>query len=385
MDKVFNKRQTAEVADVFLSCSEDFLHINHICHQQQKAFNDIICCRTSQMGGHISTCNHCGYKQQAYNSCHNRHCPKGQFLKQEQWVDKLKGRLIPGRYFHIVFSVPHLLNQLFYINQKLCYKLMFEASSLALQRAGRNPRFLGADTGAVAVLHTWGQTLSYHPHIHMLVPGGGLSEDGMEWTESPKKFFVPVKALSAMFRGILIRLIKEQLDKNAIRLPDEFPDFTELKRRLYEKNWNVYSKKALTGVNSVLEYLGRYTHRVAISNSRITRIENGEVTFRYKNYRKKGIQQLMTISCTEFTRRFMMHILPMGFYKIRYYGILATANINTKRQQAIALIGKSILLPRLEGLNAYEVYRILRGKDPARCPKCNIGIMVRYTLESASG
>jgi len=262
---------------------------------------------------------------------------------------------------------------------------MFEASSLALQRAGRNPRFLGADTGAVAVLHTWGQTLSYHPHIHMLVPAGGLSEDGMEWTESPKKFFVPVKALSAMFRGILIRLIREQLDKNAIRLPDEFPDFTALKKRLYEKNWNVYSKKALTGVNSVLDYLGRYTHRVAISNSRITRIENGEVTFRYKNYRKKGIQQLMTISCTEFTRRFMMHVLPKGFYKIRYYGILATANINTKRQQAIALIGKSILLPRLEGLNAYEVYRILRGKDPARCAKCNIGIMVRYTLEAAPG
>ena len=150
-------------------------------------------------------------------------------------MDKLKGRLIPGRYFHIVFSVPHLLTQLFYINQKLCYKLMFEASSLALQRAGRNPRFLGADTGAVAVLHTWGQTLSYHPHIHMLVPGGGLSEDGMEWTESPKKFFVPVKALSAMFRGILIRLIKEQLDKNAIRLPDEFPDFTALKKRLMKK------------------------------------------------------------------------------------------------------------------------------------------------------
>ena len=188
-----------------------------------------------------------------------------------------------------------------------------------------------------------------------------------------------------MFRGILIRLIIEQLDKNAIRLPDEFPDFTALKKRLYEKNWNVHSKKALTGINSVLDYLGRYTHRVAISNNRITNVENVKVTFRYKNYHKRGIQQVMTISCTEFTRRFMMHVLPKGFYKIRYYGILATANINTKRQQAIALIGKSILLPRLEGLNAYEVYRILRGKDPARCPKCNIGIMVRYTLEAASG
>lgn len=385
MDKVFNKRETTEVANVFHGCPEDFLQSSHLCHQQQKAFSDIACCRTSQLGGHINTCNHCGYKTQAYNSCHNRHCPKCQFLKQEQWVDKLKGRLIPGRYFHIVFSVPHLLNPLFYLNQSLCYKLLFDAASQALKNAGRNPQFLGAETGAVAVLHTWGQTLSYHPHIHMLVPAGGLSEDGMEWVAAPKKFFVPVKALSAMFRGILVRLIKEQWDKNELKLPGDFPEFDQLKKKLYEKSWNVYSKKALGGINSVLAYLGRYTHRVAISNSRITNVENGKVTFRYKNYHKRGIQQVMTISCTEFARRFMMHILPNGFYKIRYYGILATANIKTKRQQAIALIGKTIWQPILEGLNAYEVFRILRGSDPARCPKCKQGIMVRYSMETAPG
>ena len=219
----------------------------------------------------------------------------------------------------------------------------------------------------------------------MLVPAGGLTEDRMEWVAAPKKFFVPVKALSAMFRGILVRLIKEHWDKNAFRLPDGFPDFCTLKKQLYEKNWNVYSKKALGGVNSVLAYLGRYTHKVAISNSRITTIENGKVTFRYKNYRKRGRQQVMTISCTEFARRFMMHILPLGFYKIRYYGILATANIKTKRQQAIALIGKTIWQPMLEGLNAYEVYRSLRKSDPIRCPKCKLGIMVRYSMETASG
>ena len=384
MDKIL-KKETAEVASVFHACSEDFLHSKQLCHQQQKAFSDIACCRTSQLGGHINTCTHCKYKQQAYNSCHNRHCPKCQFLKQEQWVDKLKGRLIPGRYFHIVFSMPHLLNPLFYINQNLCYKLLFDAASQALQKAGRNPQFLGAETGAVAVLHTWGQTLTYHPHIHMLVPAGGLSEDGMEWIQAGKKFFMPVKALSAMFRGILIRMIKEQWDKNAFRLPDEFPDFPILKKKLYEKNWNVYSKKALGGVNSVLAYLGRYTHRVAISNSRISHVENGRVTFRYKNYQKRGRQQVMTISCTEFVRRFMMHVLPNGFYKIRYYGILATANIKTKRQQAIALIGKVIWQPVLEGLNAYEVYRTLRGNDPARCPKCKQGIMIRYSMPAAPG
>lgn len=385
METSINKRQKVEVAEVFNTCRKQGGAKHNLCHVQQKALDDIASCRTSLLGGHINSCNQCGFKKQAYNSCHNRHCPKCQFLKQEQWVDKLKGRLIPGRYFHIVFSIPHLLNQLIYINQAVCYKLLFDAASQALQNAGRNPGFLGAETGAVAVLHTWGQTLSYHPHIHMLVPAGGLSEDGMEWVRAPKKFFVPVKALSKMFRGIFIRLLKKQLDENNLKLPDGFPTFRILKEKLYEKNWNVYAKKALGGVNSVLAYLGRYTHRVAISNSRLVNIENGEVTFRYKNYKNREKQEITTIGCMEFTRRFMMHILPKGFYKIRYYGILATANIKTKRQLAITLIGKTIWLPVLEGLTAYETYRALSGTDPARCPKCKKGIMIRYKIVGPPG
>jgi predicted Zn-ribbon and HTH transcriptional regulator len=380
-----NQRYMAEVAGVFSSCPEAFLTSGKLCRQQQKAFDNILSCRTSAMGGHINTCDNCGFTRQSYNSCHNRHCPKCQFLKQEQWVDKLRGRLIPGRYFHIVFSVPHQINGLIFINQPLCYKLMFDAASQALQNAGKNPRFLGAQTGSVAVLHTWGQTLSYHPHIHMLVPAGGLAEDGMEWINAPKKFFVPVKALSAMFRGIFTRLMKKHFDKNDLKLPEGFPGFDMLKKALYEKNWNVYAKKALGGVNSVLAYLGRYTHRVAISNNRLVRIENGEVTFQYKNYRNRERQELMTIDCVEFTRRFMMHILPAGFYKIRYYGILATANIETKRQQAIALIGKIIMMPVLEGLTACEMYRIITGTDPSRCPKCKQGRLVQRTIELAPG
>lgn len=385
METAINKRKKTEVAGVFNACIEQIEEQQNLCRTQLRALSDITTCRTANMGGHINACNHCGFKQQAYNSCHNRHCPKCQFLKQEQWVDKLKGRLIPGKYFHIVFSIPHLLNQLFYINQAICYKLLFDAASEALRNAGRNPNFLGAETGAVAVLHTWGQTLSYHPHIHMLVPAGGLSEDGIEWIASHKKFFVPVKALSKMFRGILIRLLKKYLDENKLRLPDGFPKFQTFKEKLYEKNWNVYAKKALGGVNSVLAYLGRYTHRVAISNSRLVNIKNNEVTFRYKNYRKKGKQEITTISCMEFTRRFMMHVLPKGFYKIRYYGILATANIKTKRQQAIALIGKVIWLPVLEGLTTYEVYRALKGTDPARCPKCKQGIMIEINITTPPG
>lgn len=385
MEKFINKKQNLEVADVLKTGIEQTVGEQNLCRVQLKALSDITSCRSSNMGGHINSCNQCGFKQQAYNSCHNRHCPKCQFLKQEQWVDKLKGRLIPGRYFHIVFSIPHLLNPLFYINQKQCYKLLFEAASEALKNAGSNPRFLGAETGAVAVLHTWGQTLSYHPHIHMLVPAGGLSEDGMEWISSPKKFFVPVKALSKMFRGILVRLLKKQLDENKLKLPDGFSNFLMLKQKLYAKNWNVYSKKAFAGINSVLDYLGRYSHRVAISNNRLVNIESNKVTFRYKNYKDKGKSQLITMQCTEFARRFLMHILPFGFYKIRYYGILATANINTKRQQAIALVGKTIWLPVLEGLTAYEVYRMLSGNDPISCPKCKNGIMRRYKIEPNPG
>lgn len=376
-----NARQNLEIAEVL----KNGIGQHELCSTRLKAFLDITSCRSSALGGHINACNKCGFKQQAYNSCHNRHCPKCQFLKQEQWVDKLKGRLIPGRYFHIVFSVPHLLNPLFYINQGKCYKLLFDAASEALKNAGRNPNFLGAETGAVAVLHTWGQTLSYHPHIHMLVPAGGLSEDGMEWIPAPKKFFVPVKALSKMFRGIVVRELKKLIDEKSLKMPDDFPVFSLLKQKLYDKSWNVYSKKALGGINSVLAYLGRYSHRVAISNSRLVKVENNKVTFQYKNYKNKGQVQLITLECAEFTRRFLQHILPSGFYKIRYYGILAAANCNTKRQQAIGLIGKTIWLPVLEGLNTYEVYRTLTGKDPIRCPKCKNGIMLRYETEPAPG
>ena len=385
METQINKRQNIEVAGVFKACKGNYIETPGLCHSQQKAIGDITSCRTAKAGGHLNTCNQCGFTAQAYNSCHNRHCPKCQPLKQGQWVDKLKGRLIPGRYFHIVFSIPHLLNPLFYINQALCYKLLFSAAAEALGGAGKNPRFLGAETGAVAVLHTWGQTLSYHPHIHMLVPGGGLSEDGMEWVKAPKKFFVPVKALSKMFRGILIRMVKGHWGNNDLKLPEGFPPFKQLKKKLYEKNWNVYSKRALGGVNSVLQYLGRYAHRVAISNSRLVKIENGEVTFSYKDYRKHGARQTMAISCQEFARRFVMHILPKGFYKIRYYGILATANIKTKREQSIALIGKTIWLPRLEGLTAYEVLREVAGSDPGLCPKCKKGVMVREPIELPPG
>lgn len=232
--------------------------------------------------------------------------------------------------------------------------------------------------GAVAVLHTWGQTLSYHPHIHMLVPAGGLSEDGVEWIQASRKFFVPVKALSAMFRGSMMRQLKELKENNLLKLPDTLSNFTAFKEYLYQKSWNVYCKKALGGMNGVLKYLGKYKHRVAISNNRLISIKKDKVCFRYRDYRmedRRYQRKTMTIDVVEFARRFMQHILPSGFYKIRYYGIGATANIKAKREETIAIIDKTIWFSRLEGLTAYEVLRSLSEVDPALCPACKKGIM----------
>lgn len=382
---MINQRHRLEVADVFRSCREEFALQHTLCPVQMKAMEDILACRTARLGGHINCCTHCGYEKPAYNSCRNRHCPKCQFIRQQQWVDKLKGRLIPGRYFHVVFTIPEALNPLFYINQGTCYDLLFGAASQALQKAAANPRFLGADTGAVAVLHTWGQTLTYHPHIHMLVPGGGLSEDETHWIGAPKKFFVPVKALSSMFRAIVMGQLKACIQRKLLKIPGGMEDFKVLKEKLYAKNWNVYCKKALGGVNGVLSYLGRYTHRVAISNSRLIMMEQGRVCFSYRDYRQKNRQRVMSLQQPEFARRFLQHILPSGFYKIRYFGILATVHIHTKREQSIALIGKTILLPVLEGLSAYEVVRELTGKDPARCTKCKTGFMAHKMNIARSG
>lgn len=377
MTSTKNTRHKVELADVVRLCRNEISAGKKLCGAQYKVIEDIAKCRTSQAGGHISYCNNCGHGEQAYNSCRNRHCPKCQYIKQQQWVDKLAGRLMPGRYFHIVFTVPAELHKLFYINQEECYGLLFRSASEALQNAGRNPAFLGADVGALCVLHTWGQTLTYHPHVHMLVPAGGLTSDGMEWVESPKKFFVPVKALSSMFRGILVRQLKVLVSNDKLRLPEGFGEFGILKDKLYQKNWNVYSKKAFGGINGVLRYLGRYTHRVAISNNRLISLSGKEVTFSYKDYRQGHKQKEMTLSNVEFVRRFLQHVLPSGFFKIRYIGVLAIVHIHGKREQIISLVGKTIWLSGLEGLPAYDVLRSLTGKDPSICPACKKGIMVR--------
>ena len=375
-----NKKHNIEVANIFAQHGAQFLETHKLCPDQIKAAHAIMNCRTALLGGHLQQCDLCAHQRPAYNSCRNRHCPKCQYVKQIQWVDKLKSILPPTRYFHLVFTIPSSLHKTFYINQRVCYGLLFKAASSTLKKAGDNPDFLGAQTGAIAILHTWGQTLTYHPHIHMIVPAGGLSYDQTEWVASPKKFFLPVKALSKIFRGILCRMIGENISDGNIKLPDGITCFNSLKKKLYEKNWNVFSKKALGGPGSVVQYLGKYTHRVAISNSRIEKLDEGMVSFRWKDYRKALKNKLMKISAQEFISRFLLHILPSGFYKIRYYGLLAAANSCSKKESVFSIIGKTTYLSSLEGLNALEVLRIVANTDLSVCPKCKKGRMRNISL-----
>lgn len=370
-----NTRQSLELAQVLANHGEEFFSNNHLCAEQIKAFNAIITCRTSILGGHASRCDACGYTQQAYNSCRNRHCPKCQFIKQAQWIDRLKATLPPIKYFHLVFTIPQCLHKTLYINQQTGYSLMFKAAWTALKDCLEKPKFLGAQTGAVAVLHTWGQTLTYHPHIHMIVPAGGLSSDEMEWVRSNQKYLLPVKVLSGVFRAVFSKLMQKAVSKQQVNLPDDVQGFEQLKAKMYLKNWVVFAEKPLAGPQRVIKYLGRYTNRVAFTNSRLVADEGGKVSFSYKDYSMGGLKRQMSLDAGEFIKRFFRHVLPCGFYKIRYFGIMAQCNMPTKLALCFELLEKVAYYPQLQGLPAIEVLQMVTGTDPFVCPHCKKGRM----------
>jgi len=298
-------------------------------------------------------------------------------IKQAQWVDKLKSALPATRYFHLVFTLPQALHKLFYVNQSCCYSLLLNAAIKSVKQVAgsKNGIGIGANVGGIALLHTWGQALTYHPHVHMLVPAGGLSEDGMEWIHANKKFFVPVKVLSKVFRGILCRQLEKVVLKGEIFLHENM-QWRELKDQLYMKNWNVYVKPALAGSEKVLEYLGRYTHRVAIANERITQVTDQKVTFRVKDYKANSIIRKMELPVLEFLRRFLQHILPTGFYKIRYFGFMAQVNVGKLGKQVIALLEQYQLIPEFEGLSTMEIFHAIFGCGKNTCPVCHIGRLI---------
>ena len=358
--------EQVELQDIFSAGHQEYKLRYRGSNQQHKVINAIRNCRTQAMGQHIVQCDSCGKSITSYNSCRNRHCPKCQFSKQTKWVEQLENNLLPVAYFHVVFTLPQELHEIVYKTQGVAYSVLLKTAGKTLEQVAGYREFLGAQTGCVAVLHTWGQNLMYHPHVHMLVPAGGMDEDGMEWISSSKKFFVPVKVLSKVFRYKFFLLLEKTFSDNNIPLPS---DYRRLKDRLYEKEWVVYTKKPFKGPGQLLSYLGRYTHRVAISNSRILGHCNGKVTFRWKDYRDQNKWKIMELDTCEFMRRFLLHVLPCGFYKIRYYGILANVNRNIRLKHCIVLITR--LTARVSFTN--EIVSLADGRR--KCPFCQKGQM----------
>jgi ribosome modulation factor len=286
-------------------------------------------CRTAVLGGHLDRCLQCGYEATSFNSCRSRHCPKCQTNARDKWLAGRNRELLPVQYVHVVFTIPHELSWLALHNKKVIYDLLFRASSATLLEIAADPRHLGAEIGFLSVLHTWGQNLQHHPHIHCVIPSGGLSFDHQRWVHPRYPFFLPVKVLSRVFRGKFIAGLKSALQQRKLLFPGSVKRLAEKKafyaflRPLFRQDWVIYTKKPFGGPEHVLHYLARYTHRVAISNHRIVNFGDGKVTFRWKDYAHKNKKRLMTLTAEEFLRRFMLHALPRGFVRIRFCGFLA--------------------------------------------------------------
>ncbi len=367
-----------ELQDIFNQHGEAYrknhtLPINHL-----KAMRAIENCRTPAIGAHIDECDECGYIRISYNSCRNRHCPKCQTLKKESWIDARKYDLLNVGYFHVVFTIPDILNPIAYQNQEVVYKILFKAAAETLMELSSDKKFLGAQIGITEVLHTWGQNLQFHPHIHCIVPGGGLDSCG-KWVNTREAFFIPVKVLSRKFRGkFLYYLNRARLDfYGSISYLQDRPAFDNLMSSLKQKEWIVYCKPPFKNAGYVVEYLGRYTHRVAISNNRILKLENGIVTFEWRDYKDNNKLKTMDLAADEFIRRFLIHVLPDGFTKIRHYGLLSSTNKSTKLQLCKKLTGTFVSdIPRLK-LTMVELLKKLTGKDITLCPCCKVGHLGR--------
>lgn len=318
-----------EVADVFRQYGEAYLERYGASGQQRRVLRDIQACRTAVLGGHIAQCDQCGHQTIVYNSCRNRHCPKCQGSARARWLDARAGELLPVPYYHVVFTLPEVLGPLALPNQRVMYNVLFQAVADTLLEVAANPQRLGARLGILAVLHTWGQNLLHHPHVHCVVPGGGPAIDGSGWVACRKGFFLPVRVLSRVYRGKFIALLKGAHEREQLRFPGNLRSLADrvvleqLIDQAVQKEWVVYAKPPCGGPAQVLKYLARYTHRVAISNGRLLSLEDGKVTFQWKDYAHGNRQSTMTLQATEFIRRFLLHVLPSGFVRIRYYGFLA--------------------------------------------------------------
>ena len=362
-----------EVADILREHFPDFLASYSIPYEQYKAVNALINCRTAALGAHIDTCDSCGHESQSYNSCRNRHCPKCQQSQTDKWLSKRQESLLDVPYFHTVFTVPNTLYPFMLSNQAFAYNLLFKAASETLLEVAASDKFLGAKIGFTAVLHTWGQNLAYHPHLHCIVMGGGLDSTGTQFVKSRKDYFLPVKVLSKVFRGKFIFHLQKALENPLIAflLPSssvpQVDYFPKLIKSLYKHDWVVYTKPTFDHPQAVLKYLSHYTHRIAISNTRIISLKAGMVTFYYKDYKDNSKRKTMTLTAVEFIRRFLMHILPTSFVKILHYGLLYNRSSKENLKRYRKLLGISCSL--------YSLLTQDKGPGLYKYPTCKKGYM----------
>jgi hypothetical protein len=364
------ERPPCEVADIVRTYREQFeQEYGHLLDADaRRVLQAIQNCRTAVLGGHVEACDQCGHRVISYNSCRDRHCPKCQGAARERWLAKRQAELLPVPYFHVVFTLPHQLAPLALQNKRIVYGILFRAVAETLQEVAKDPRLLGAEIGFLAVLHTWGQNLQHHPHLHCVVPGGGLSPDHTQWIGSRDRFLLPVKVLSAVFQGKFLAMLKRAFRKGKLcfhgRLVSLKARFHLLIDELHNCNWVVYTKAPFAGPEHVLRYLAHYTHRVAISNHRILAVEGGNVTFRWKDYAHGNKKRKMTLAAAEFLRRFCMHLLPKGFVRIRQFGLLA----NRQRKALLASCRRLLVaVPASVAAPTDSIAAI------ATCPVCHAG------------
>jgi hypothetical protein len=386
-------RLRLEVADIFRRYGAPWRAANaaHVSLAQRRVMTAIEICRTAALGGHVERCEDCAHTRIAYNSCRNRHCPKCQWRAAQDWLDDRKAELLPVPYFHIVFTLPAALRPIAYQNKAKVYGLLFSAAAEALTTIAADPKHLGANIGVTAVLHTWGSNLDHHPHVHCIVPGGGISPDEDRWVPSRSSFFLSVRVLSRLFRRLfldgLVRLHEAgdlQFFNDLAPLADARTFCSHLSP-LRRSEWVVYAKRPFAGPEQVLAYLARYTHRVAIGNSRLVAIDDGHVTFRWKDYRENGKQRskIMRLTAGEFMRRFLMHVLPDGFHRIRHYGLFANGHRADKLELCRTLLNvpEHIEATKPDPNNSAAA----ENEEPPPCPCCGGRMRIVETFERGSG
>ena len=383
-------KPTIEIADIFRKYMITFLSDHIITKQHRKVISAIMNCRTGVLGGHLEKCSNreFDYETNAYNSCRDRHCPKCTGTKRIKWVSQRLKEILPTHYFHVIFTLPSALRQLALHNQAVIYDLFFKTSSYTMKRFSQDKQYLGAKMGFMGILHSWGQTLSYHPHLHYIVTGGGLSDGNTQWVRLPyqKKFIFPVKAMSKVMMGRFIHLLKDCYQKHLLRFPGNLKDistpyrFKQFCSNLYQQSWYIYAKPPYTGPDRVIRYFGRYTHRVAISNDRLLNIDNNTITFQYRDYKDNSQMKTMTLSANSFIQRFLWHILPSGFRKIRYYGILSPGLIT----EALAIVS-NLIASGVQTINRTIQDYVDRFSAILNhlCPQCGTGRLLFYYFNSS--